>query len=121
MKKKISLYIMAAFYLLAGFNHFRSPEFYYSLIPLGNVVLLNALSGIAEIGLAVLLLFTITRKWASYGIALMLLAFIPSHIYMLQQGFCINSNCAPEWALWARLLVLQPILIWWALSLRNTK
>ena len=123
MKKKISLYIMAAFYLLAGFNHFRSPESYYSLIPpgLGNVVLLNALSGIAEIGLAVLLLFTITRKWASYGIALMLLAFIPSHIYMLQQGFCINSNCAPEWALWARLLVLQPILIWWALSLRNTK
>lgn len=112
---------MAAFYLLAGFNHFRSPEFYYSLIPLGNVVLLNALSGIAEIGFAILLLFTITRKWASYGIALMLLAFIPSHIYMLQQGFCINSNCAPEWVLWARLLVLQPILIWWALSMGDTK
>lgn len=114
---------MATFYLLAGFNHFISPEFYYSLIPpgLGNVAQLNALSGIVEIGLSVLLLFPITRKWSSYGIALMLFAFIPSHIYMLQQGFCINSNCAPNWALWARLLVLQPILILWALSLRNTK
>ncbi|RYY70954.1 MAG: hypothetical protein EOO13_04795 [Chitinophagaceae bacterium] len=125
MKKRISLYVMFALYLLAGINHFRKPESYYAIIPdwIGNVVLINTAAGIAEILLACLLLFKVTRKWACYGIILMLLAFIPSHIYMLQIGFCREIagqiRCAPAWALWIRLLVLQPLLIGWAWSNRN--
>lgn len=116
MKKHLSLYLMAIFYLLAGINHFRSPQFYYSIIPsyLGNAPMINILSGIAEIIFAFLLLLKPTRKWACYGIILMLLAFVPAHIYMLQKGFCIGENCVPIGLLWIRILVLQPMLIWWA-------
>ena len=123
MKKLLSLYVMAALYLLAGINHFRSPEFYTRIIPpyMGNAAMINSLSGFAEISLAILLLFKNSRQWASYAIILMLLAFIPAHIYMLQKGFCIGENCTPSWILWIRLLVLQPLLIWWAWSVRNVK
>ncbi len=116
MKKKISLYLMAAFYFLAGINHFRTPEFYFSIIPgyLGNAALINILSGISEMVFAFLLLFKQSRKLACIGIILMLLVFVPAHIYMLQKGFCVGGDCVPVWLLWIRLLVLQPLLIWWA-------
>lgn len=125
MKKRLSLYVMSAFYLLAGINHFRKPEAYYKLIPtyLGDAAILNTAAGIAEILLALLLLFNFSRRLACYGIILMLLAFIPSHIYMLQTGFCPEIaggiRCVPDWALWLRLLLVQPLLIYWAWSLRN--
>jgi uncharacterized membrane protein len=124
MKKRLSLYVMCIFYLLAGINHFRNPEAYYRIIPplIGDPDLLNTLAGTAEIAFAIMLLFTATRKTACYGLILLLLAFLPSHIYMLETGFCpgIAGNwCAPQWLLWVRLLVLQPVLIWWAWTNRN--
>lgn len=125
MKKRISLYVMCPLYLLAGINHFRNPEGYYKIIPpwIGNVELVNTAAGIAEILLALLLIFNKTRRWACYGIIAMLLAFLPAHVYMLQTGFCPEiagvKKCAPEWALWMRLLLFQPLLIWWAWTNRN--
>ncbi len=121
MKKKISLYLMIIFYLLAGLNHFRSPANYQAIIPtyLGNASWINIAAGISEILLAILLLFNTTRRIAAYGIILMLLAFIPTHIYMLQYHICIGEYCPPDWALWIRLIILQPILIIWAWSVRN--
>ena len=121
MKKRLSLYVMAGLYLLAGFNHFRSPASYHSIIPpwIGHVEIVNILAGIAEILLAVLLLFKPTRRWACYGIIAMLFAFVPIHIYMLQEGLGLNGNTAPAWILWVRLLILQPLLILWAWSNRK--
>ncbi|MEO7263625.1 MAG: MauE/DoxX family redox-associated membrane protein [Ferruginibacter sp.] len=121
MKKKISLYVMIIFYLLAGVNHFRSPANYKAIIPayLGNASWINIAAGISEILLAILLLFKLTRRLAAFGIILMLLAFIPAHVYMLQDHICIGKICPPDWVLWFRLFVLQPILIMWAWSVRN--
>lgn len=122
MKKRISLYVMMVFYLVAGINHFRNPEAYYQLIPpyLGNAATINTVAGIAEILLALLLIVKPARKFACYGIIAMLIAFIPSHIYMLQTGFCPEIAgkiyCVPAWLLWIRLLVFQPLLIAWAWS-----
>ena len=112
---------MIVFYLLAGINHFRNPEAYYSIIPpyLPYPHLINIISGIAEILFAVLLIMQATKKIACYGIIAMLIAFIPAHIYMLKAGFCVNGFCLPGWALWMRLLVLQPLLILWAWSNRK--
>jgi uncharacterized membrane protein len=107
---------MAGFYLLAGINHFRNPQSYYAIIPAwaGNVHTINSLAGIAEISLAILSFFPRWRNWACYGIILMLLAFVPTHIYMLQKGFVINGHDVPEWILWLRLLIFQPLFILWA-------
>ena len=76
--KKGMLYGMIAFYIFGGYNHFKDPAFYIPLIPpyLATwAVELNLLSGVFEIGLALLLIPKQTRKWAGYGIVLMLFAF----------------------------------------------
>ena len=107
---------MALFYVAAGVNHFSNPGTYYTIIPpyFSNPQLINTVSGIAEIVSGILLLIPQTRKLAANAIIAMLIAFIPAHIYMIKTGFCIKTFCLPEWALWARLLMLQPLLISWA-------
>ncbi len=112
---------MAALYFVAGLNHFRSPASYESIIPnwMGDAGLLNIMAGVAEILLAVLLLVRSTRRWACYGIILMLIVFIPVHIHMIVEGLGINGRAVAPWILWVRLLVLQPLLIFWAWSNRG--
>lgn len=117
----MSLYLMIIFYLLAGLNHFRSPANYMAIIPayMGNASIINIAAGISEILLAVLLISTATRFLAAFGIILMLLAFIPAHVYMLQNHICLGEYCPPVWVLWFRLIILQPLLIWWAWRIKN--
>lgn len=109
---------MIAFYLAAGINHFRMPGFYLPLIPdyLGNKALLNILSGIAEILLAIALINTVTRRWAAWGIIVMLVAFIPSHVWFITEGGCPEPNglCVPVWIAWVRLVIIHPVLLYWA-------
>ncbi len=123
-RRQISLWIMIAVYLAAGINHFRMPGFYYPLIPdyMGNKPLLNTLSGIAEILLAIGLIIPVTRKWACYGVIALLLAFLPTHIWMITKSDAlkIEGHALPGWAAWIRLLVIHPILLYWAWFHRNT-
>lgn len=122
--KKINVYALGAFYIFAGTNHFISPEFYYGLIPdyLPFHEAINIISGLAEIGLGLCVLLDTSRKWSSYLIVLMLIAFIPAHIYFIQVGSCLDDSlCVPEWIGWVRLILIHPILIVWALSVRNIK
>lgn len=116
MLKKISLYLMATFYFFAGVNHFIKPETYKKIIPpyIHFHSLVNYAMGFIEIGLAILLVIPQTRRFACAAIIAMLIAFIPAHIYMLETGWCSHDRCFPQWAIWARLLVLQPLLIYWA-------
>jgi uncharacterized membrane protein len=115
--REIGKYLMAAFYFLGGINHFLQPEFYLPLIPeyLPDKNLLNTLAGIAEVVGAIGLLIPQTRKIAAWGIVAMLVAFIPSHVYFIQIGSCLEGGlCVSEWIGWIRLVVIHPILIWWA-------
>ena len=117
MARKIALILLFILYIGAGINHFWHPQGYYTIIPpyFSNPFLINALAGIAEITCALLLLFPTTRKWGSYGIILMLIAFIPAHVYMIQKGGCMGKEiCIPAWAAWLRLFPLQLFLIVWA-------
>ena len=121
--KKVSLYLQAFFYIFAGANHFIDPGFYFPLIPdylQDFSALINVSSGIIEIGLGVSLVFRFTRRRAAFGIFLMLIAFVPSHVYFIQIGSCIEDGlCVPEWIGWIRLVLIHPILMWWAWSVRN--
>jgi uncharacterized membrane protein len=113
---------MATFYFFAGVNHFIKPENYKKIIPpfIPFHSLINYATGFIEIGLAILLIIPRTRKFACTAIIVMLIFLIPAHIYMLQTGWVINGNQIPEWLLWVRLLVLQPLLILWAWMLRKS-
>ncbi|MGC4101007.1 DoxX family protein [Ferruginibacter sp.] len=117
MFKKISYILIPLLYIAAGINHFRKPEGYYQIIPayLPNPVLINVAAGIAEIVLGLLFLFPKTRTLAAYGIIVLLIAFIPAHIVMIQNGFCFSNGwCLPVWATWVRLFPLQFLLMYWA-------
>ena len=115
--KKLSLIILIAGYFLAGVNHFYNPVSYYRIIPhyLPFPVVLNALSGFFETMLALLMIRPKTRKVASYGIILMLVAFIPVHIQMIIDApFLLGgTRTVTPLIAWVRLL-LQPVLILWA-------
>ena len=107
------LALMAAFYVMGGVNHFLNPDFYLEIMPPyipahGTMV---ALSGVAEILLGVLVMVPATRRWAAWGIVLMLIAFLPVHVHML-----VNNHLYAEVStafLWARF-PLQALLILWA-------
>ncbi|MDB5202119.1 MAG: hypothetical protein JWQ27_1528 [Ferruginibacter sp.] len=117
LKWRRGLYLMVLFYILSGINHFRNPDAYLPVIPgyLPYPELLNSISGFAEIFLGMLLLFPKTRTVAAYLVMLMLVFFIPVHVRMVETGWCIREViCFPQWVIWLRLLVLQPLLIFWA-------
>ncbi|MEM9391114.1 MAG: MauE/DoxX family redox-associated membrane protein [Bacteroidota bacterium] len=120
--RKISFYLLVGFYLFAGINHFLDPDFYYPLIPpyFKFPVFINTASGIIEVILGLALLLPKFRIYAVYAIIIMLMAFIPSHIYFIQIGSCIPDGlCVPEWIGWGRLLVIHPLLIYWVWTHRS--
>ena len=122
MKQKISRLIQAGFYVIAGINHFINPQFYLDLIPPYFIYFeeINLLAGIAEILLGIGLIFNPSRKVAAFGIILMLIAFIPAHIYFIQLGSCLGDGlCVPAWIGWFRLVVIHPLLIFWAWTARK--
>jgi uncharacterized membrane protein len=115
--KKVLIYGMGYFYLFAGINHFVTPDFYLPLIPpfFTKPELINILSGVAEILLGLGVLYLPTRKRAAWGIFGLLICFIPSHVYFIQVGACIEGGlCVPEWMGWLRLLFFHPVLLYWA-------
>lgn len=120
--KKISRYLQAAFYLFAGANHFINPQFYEGLIPdyLPYHNFINIASGLIEIAFGIGLLLPSARKYAAYGIMLMLIAFIPSHVYFIEIGGCVAGGlCTTPLVAWVRLAVVHPLLILWAWSARR--
>ena len=115
-QKKAIIYGLAYFYLAAGINHFISPDFYLPLIPpfFSKPEWINSLAGIAELVLGLGVLYYPTRRRAGYGIVLLLIAFVPSHIYFIQIGSCVAGGlCVPLWLGWIRLVLIHPILIFW--------
>ncbi|OUS18641.1 hypothetical protein A9Q93_03615 [Nonlabens dokdonensis] len=116
LKRKLLLYSFVAFYAFAGIMHFITPEVYLKVIPdwLGNKILLNYAAGAVEIAVAVLALIRTTRKFAGYLAIAMLAAFIISHVYFIQIGSCAGDLCIPEWIGYFRLILIHPLLIYWA-------
>ena len=115
--KRFSLIVMAVFYLAAGINHFVHPHSYYVLIPpyVPFPVLINIVSGMFEIIFGAMLLVSSTRQAGALGLVILLILFIPVHIYMIQKGGCMSVTfCIPAWLVWVRLFPVQFILIAWA-------
>ena len=112
---------MIALYLGAGLNHFIHKELYLAIIPtyFPNHALINIFAGVAEQILGAMLIFKQTRTAAAYGIIIMLILFIPVHIYMIQNNVCLSEIICWPWVAWVRLFPVQFLLIWWAWSNRK--
>jgi len=115
--KKYLRYLFGGLFILAGINHFLSPEAYLPLIPpyFPWPETINLLSGAVEILLGAGIITQRYKRASAAGIILLLIAFIPAHIYHIQMDGCVSERiCIPVWAAWIRLLILQPLLIFWA-------
>src|SRR6476661_4280825 len=68
-------YLMAAFYVLAGVNHFLNPAVYLKIMPpyLPWHRLLVEVSGVCEIALGLLLLVPRCMRWAAWGLIALLI------------------------------------------------
>lgn len=114
--KKVSTITLILGYLAAGINHFRVPEFYMAIIPqyIPYPQFMNAAAGICEIIFGLGLIFKTTRKYAAWGIILMLAAFLPVHISMITDApFKVGCTTVVPLLAWVRL-ALQPALMTWA-------
>lgn len=110
----ISRYILAVFFIFAGANHFRIPEFYLTMIPpwLPAHELLNNISGIAEIAGGIGILINKTRKLAAIGLTLLLIAVFPANVHLAINGWAETE--IPKWILFARL-PFQLLFIGWVI------
>jgi uncharacterized membrane protein len=111
--KVILKYILATFFVLAGLNHFRVPDFYVKIVPpyLPFHLLLVYVSGFLEIVLGVALLVPRYKRMAAWGLIALLVAVFPANIHM-----AVNPDAFPAYSptmLWARL-PLQAVLVIWA-------
>ena len=114
--------VLILFYAFAGINHFINPEFYADLIPdyLPYPKIINYASGLFEMLLAIGVAIKKTRLLAVKGIIVMLILFIPSHVYFIQVGSCVESAfCVAPWIAWVRLIIIHPVLIFWAWLVRK--
>ncbi|SDC79383.1 Uncharacterized membrane protein [Algoriphagus faecimaris] len=116
--RTLGFYLLVLFYFGAGINHFLNPDFYIPLIP-GYLPFprgINIIAGILEIVLSLSLLIPSFKKGALIGLVVLLILFIPSHIYFIQIGSCVeDSLCVSPWIAWIRLLLIHPLLIGWVL------
>lgn len=114
MKFSASRTVLSAVFILAGINHFRSPQSYLQIMPdyLPAHKELVALSGAAEIAGGLGVLFPRTQRASGWGLIALLLAVFPANIYGAQNGMQIFGKNVPTWLLWSRL-PLQGLLIWW--------
>lgn len=120
---KLFRILLIAFYAFAGTYHFINPEFYLDLIP--NYLLypyaIKYVSGVFEILLAVGVAIPKTRLLAVKGIIVLLILIIPSHVYFIQIGSCVETAfCVSPWIAWLRLLVVHPLLLLWAWAIRTS-
>ena len=79
----VSLWLMAAFYVVAGVLHFVKRDFYLAIVPpmLPAPGAIVAVSGLIEIGLGLALVVPASRPWAAWGIIALLIAVFPANIY----------------------------------------
>ena len=111
----ISVILMAAFYIYAGYSHFRNPKFFLKITPkwVPAPEQVNIFVGAVEILLGLLILIPQTRSLAAWGVIALLIAVFPANVYHFQKSLKKGKF------VWPTLirLPIQFLLIYWAYSM----
>lgn len=116
MLKRISLVVMASFYILAGVNHFAHPDFYMPMMPpyVPWHRSMVYLSGLAEVLLGIGVLVPRTRQMAAWGLIALLIAILPANLHVaLNDVPLFGAEKGLGMWNWVRL-PFQAVLIAWA-------
>ena len=80
--KKIMPIVLGILMLAGAFGHFLAPEFYAPMIPdFISDVFANISSGIVELLIGIALLIPSTRKLGGLAFMLLMIAFLPLHVW----------------------------------------
>ncbi len=119
--------LMAVSFIAVGVHHFTDPTPYLMIMPpyLPAHIELVYISGIFEVLGGVGLLVPRTRRFAAWGLILLLIAVYPANIHMLVNEVYLPDMPKEKWILWARM-PMQFVFGWATfvsaeLSLRSTK
>lgn len=109
-------WLLALIYLAAGVIHIRSPGGFVAItpdwVPSPHAVVFW--TGVAEIAGAIGLMIPRLRRAAGIGLALYALCVWPANFNHALNDIAIGGNRLP-WAYHGPRLMLQPLIIWWAL------
>lgn len=115
--RALSRWVLAAFFVAAGANHFRAPDFYVVMIPawLAHPAGLVACSGVAEIAGGIGVLVPSLRRAAGWGLVALLVAVFPANVHMALAHLSPPGLAIPSWVLWARLPFQAALVgwVWW--------
>jgi len=105
-------WLLAGFFIVAGANHFLHPAPYLAMMPrwLPAHSALIAISGVAEVLGGVGVLFRSSRRFAGWGLLLLIVAVFPANVQVALHGW--PGYEVPAWMLWLRL-PLQLLALWW--------
>ncbi len=106
--------VLALIMLSGGVNHFITPEMYFPLIPdFLPKSFINLASGAVEIILGIGVFIPAFRKRALLGIFLLMVAFLPIHIWdVLKENPAIGTKTVALVRIGIQLLLIY--LPWWA-------
>ena len=116
LARRIARWLLALAYLVAGIAHLRSPAGFLAITPHwvpwpAHIV---ALTGLAEIAGAAGLMIPRLRGAAGIGLALYALWVWPANLNHALNDIPLRGVHLSWWYHGPRL-VLQPVIIWWAL------
>ncbi len=109
---------VAAFFAFTGAMHFLRPRFFEAIVPPAIEARkkeIVAVSGVAEIAGAALVLPASSRRLGRWWLLALLVAVFPANVHMAvspEQIKGLDLRKVPRWALWARL-GLQPLAMLW--------
>jgi uncharacterized membrane protein len=123
---KLSRTALASLFAFTGTMHFVRPRFFEAIVPPAieaqkqEVV---AISGVAEVAGAALVLVPASRRLGRWWLLALLVAVFPANVHMAvspDQIRGLDMRKLPRWALWARL-PLQPLAMLWVWHVTRPK
>ena len=117
----IVLFILAFLMLAGAFNHLYAPETYKEFIPdFFPETLAHMLSAIAEAAIGFALLIPKYRKWGGLGLFILMIAFLPIHVWDLTKDTpAIGSKVAAMIRIAVQFLFIATG--WWIYKTYRTK
>lgn len=117
MKRAVKMFfkiLLAIFFIGAGINHFRDPDFYISIMPdyIPQPEFMVYASGVTEVIAGIMLLVPALSVWGAWFIIAHLVVFFTVHFWMIQHASDRYAEM-PLWQLWLRI-VIQVVFIVWA-------
>ncbi|HJT39171.1 MAG TPA: DoxX family protein [Sphingobium sp.] len=114
--RKAARWLVSAFYLIAGIAHLARPAGFIAITPASVPwpAVVVTLTGMAELAGAVGLHIPRLRRAAGIGLALYALCVWPANINHAVNDIAL-SGVHLGWGYHGPRLLLQPVIIWWAL------